>query len=306
MSAHESADLPERARTAGGLARGWRALLASIRFDEVLVLQGAPLLGAILAIGIPTPAKLAALALFAVGSGLLVAHVFVVNDWAGRASDLRDPNRSRSIAGEGVTSRSLALLGGVLLLLALASLAVFGLPTLAFAVAIAALSALYSGQPWAGKGRPVVGSLLHLAGGVLHFHLGHSLYAPVGARSLLLSSFFALVFTAGHLTQEVGDYEADLASGIRTNAVAFGRRAAFVAGFALFATAGLLLVSMALAGVIPGVLVLSAPFFVLQAVWSRQTLTAGLTFENVRRLRLRYRALYAALGLFLVAAVLAR
>ncbi len=307
MSVEAPARIPGFAPAGSKIARAWRLLSACVRFDEVLVLQGPPLLGALLAIGTLSFAKSLTLAFFTLGSCCLVAHVFVVNDWAGMTADSRDPNRARRLlAREGVTSRTLGLTSIVLLLLALLLLSPFGARTLAIAIAIAGLSALYSGHPFPGKGLPVGGSLLHLAGGLLHFHLGYLIFGTFGKQSLTLSAFFALTFAAGHLTQEAGDYDADILSEIRTNAVAFGRASAFVAGFALFALAGALLIAMALSGVVPRALVLAAPLFLLHLVWSIQTLRAGLTFDNIRRLRYRYRGLYAAIGLLMLAATLAR
>ncbi len=177
---------------------------------------------------------------------------------------------------------------------------------LALTLAIAGLSALYSLHRYPAKGVPVLGSLLHLAGGVLHFHLGYSLFRAFGERSLTLSAFFALTFTAGHLTQEVRDYDADLSNGIRTNAVAFGRKGAFLAGLALFTLADALLVVLAACEVVPRVLALVAALLPLHFTWSRQTLRGGLTFEGVCRLRRRYRRLYAVLGGLMLLATLAR
>ncbi|MET0556221.1 MAG: UbiA family prenyltransferase [Vicinamibacteria bacterium] len=289
-----------RVPAALGVARAWRVLRASLRLDEVLVLQGAPLLGALLAMGPPRVTMLPALALFTLGSCCLVAHVFLLNDWAGTESDRRDPNRACA-----VPRRTLGHLSIVALLLTLLLLAPFGPGIVATGLAIAGLSALYSLRPWAAKGVPVLGSLVHLTGGVLHFHLGYALFAAPGGRSLALSAFFALTFAAGHLMQEVGDHDADRLNGIRTNAVAFGRTAAFVAGLALFAVADAVLVWMAVRGVVPRSLVAVAALFALHLGWSLRTLRAGLTFEGIRRLRRRYRWLYAVVGLSMVAAAFA-
>lgn len=289
------------------IARAWRLLCTCVRFDEVLVLQGPPLLGALLSMGRPRLDMLPTLALFAVGSCCLVAHVFMLNDWAGMNEDGRDPNRAYGVfAAEGVTRRTMGCLSFVSLLLTVLLLRPLGARTLAITLAIAGLSALYSVHPYPAKGVPVLGSFLHLTGGVLHFHLGYTLFGTFGGRSLALSTFFALTFVAGHLTQEVRDYDADLSNGIRTNAVRFGRTAAFVAGLALFALAGALLVAMAVCGVVPRALVFAAPFFLLHLGWSVQTLRAGLRFESIRRLRRRYRRLYIVIGVLMLAATFAR
>src|SRR5262249_50720358 len=219
MSVPAFAGIRASAAVERGVARAWGLLRTCVRLDEVLVLQGSPLLGALLAVGRPPLDMVPALALFAVGSCCLVAHVFTLNDWAGMKADLRDPNRARRVfAAEGVPPRTMGRLSAVLLLLAILLLSPFVARTLAMALAIAGLSALYSLRPCPAKGVPVLGSFLHLAGGVLHFHLGYALFGTFGGRSLALSTFFALTFAAGHLTQEVRDYDADLSNGIRTNA----------------------------------------------------------------------------------------
>lgn len=91
-----------------------------------------------------------------------------------------------------------------------------------------------------------------------------------------------------------------------TNAVTFGRSAAFLAGLALFTLAGALLVTMAVCGVVPRALVLVAPLFLLHLGWSLWALRAGLTFARIQRLRRRYRWLYVAIGMLMLVASSAR
>src|SRR4029077_15279762 len=69
-----------------------RALLRHIRFDEVLVLQGTPLMGALFAMEAITASNIKTLLVFLVGSILLVAHVFTLNDWADIAHGLKAPD----------------------------------------------------------------------------------------------------------------------------------------------------------------------------------------------------------------------
>jgi 4-hydroxybenzoate polyprenyltransferase len=176
MSAGAFASIRGSASVERRIARAWRLMRTCVRFDEVLVLQGSPLLGALLSIGRPTLEMVLKLTLFAVGSCCLVAHVSMLNDWAGMNADLRDANRARRVfAAEGVPPRTMGGLSVVLLLLTVLLLSPFGARTLAMALAIAGLSALYSMHPYPAKGVPVLGSFLHLTGGMLHFHLGYSL-----------------------------------------------------------------------------------------------------------------------------------
>jgi 1,4-dihydroxy-2-naphthoate octaprenyltransferase len=146
------------------------------------------------------------------------------------------------------------------------------------------------------KGVPILNSILHLAGGLLHFLLGYSVFGILDGRSLEIGCFFAIVFTAGHLTHEVRDFDADLRNGIMTNAVKFGKARSLTAGFALFTLADALLIVLANKGTVPHYLIAVAALFPLRWYWSLTAMRAGLTFESVRRLQVRYRAIYAIIG----------
>src|ERR1700724_1848543 len=69
-----------------------RALLRHVRFDEVFVLQGTPLMGALFAIAALTTANFETLVVLLAGRILLVAHVFSLNDWSDIAHGLKAPD----------------------------------------------------------------------------------------------------------------------------------------------------------------------------------------------------------------------
>src|ERR1700693_4697964 len=169
-------------------ARGLRSLsplLSCIRFDEALVLQGSPLLGAAFSIGSLTGGRAVALAVFAAASFCLAAHVFVLNDWSGMRADSRDPNRAADVfLSKGIGHTWIRYLWIALLALSLLLLIPFGPRALTIALAIAGLSALYSAPAFHMKGVPLLNTALHLIGGLLHFLLGYSLFRPVDGRSL--------------------------------------------------------------------------------------------------------------------------
>lgn len=293
--------------TASSVPGSWALrLLSCIRFDEVLVLQGTPLLGAIFAASYCYSVGHSAMALLllVIGNVLLVAHVFLLNDWAGVHQDLRDPARTAGVFLHRGVRRS--EIGWLLLLLLAASLAIFshlGRMTLLVALMIAAASALYSAPPAHWKGVPLANSFLHLLGGVLHFLLGYSIFQEVDAKGMEIGLFFAVVFSAGHLVQEVRDHEADLRNGIRTNAVMFGKRRIFATSFLLFTLANALLLVLALTGSVPEALSLVVGLYPLHLYWTLQTWREDLTGESVRRLQMRYRWLYAGIGAAMVASV---
>ena len=165
-------------------------LLSCIRFDEVLILQGSPLLGALFSMGRLTVANAAAVGLLVAGSTCLVAHVFVLNDWSGMNADLRDPNRtSRVFINMGVARARIGHLWMALLALSLLLLGALSWRSLIIAVVIAGLSALYSAPAAHIKGVPVLNSALHFAGGLLHFLLGYSVFRAPDGRGIEIGCF---------------------------------------------------------------------------------------------------------------------
>lgn len=264
------------------------------------MLQGAPVMGALFAIDHIAVDLLAPLALLLAGNLLLVGHVFVLNDWAGIATDARDPRRAaRTFIARGIGAREMAALALGLLAASLALFAPIGVGAFAIGLLIALFSAAYS---LGGKGVPILSTALHLGGGALHFLLGAIAFAPVTGPALALSAFFGLVFAAGHFTHEARDHDADRDNGIRTNAVAFGRSRGFVAGLVLFGAAYALLVTLALRGEVPtvlGLVALAAGTVHLAA--ALRTLRGGLSFDSLRRLQGVYRALHAAIGVAMLA-----
>lgn len=280
----------------------WRGLrlISCVRWDEVLLLQGTPLFGALFSIGTLTCAKASAVALLIAGGIFLVAHIFLLNDCCGADGDVTVPNRSASVfLSRGFLRADVGSLCVALLILAFLLLAPLGPRTLLIAAGIAVVSSLYSGPLLHGKGIPVLSSALHIVGGILHFLFGYSLFCSIDGRGLETGAFFALTFAAGHLTHEARDRDGDYGCGIQTNAVKFGTRRGFCAGLTLFTVAYALLVTLAWSGLVPRLLFLAGAIYPLHLYFSMRTLQDGLTFENIRRLQAHYRVLYSVVGLLI-------
>jgi len=276
-------------------------LWSSIRLDEVLLLQGTPLCGALFSMNALSKGKFLDVAVLTTASLFLVAHVFVLNDWAGSSTDLRDPNRGATRAFRA-DARSAAALCLSLLAISLLLLTPLGWAPLLLACTLASLSGLYSAPMFAMKGVPLASSALHLLGGLFHFMLGYSVFRPLDLRGLAIGSFFALTFAAGHLTHEARDRGSDLHNGIQTNAVRFGPARSLAAGLVLFTIADILLFVLAMRGVVPSALMVIAGLYPIHLWWTLRTFAGKLTFGSIRRLQLRYRALYAILGFIMLVA----
>lgn len=274
----------------------------STRALEVFALQASPTLGIFLGGYRVERDGIVAPVLLALGSCALTAHIFIFNDWAGHESDLRDPLRSAHVfSRHGIGRREVARAAMALLVLAIVTFAAVGVAALLFGTAIAALGFLYSGSPVLGKSTPIAASVNHLVGGTLHFLLGYTLAHTLDATGVGIGLFFGLVFAAGHLNQEVRDYDGDRVNGIRTNAVAFGRRRAFLASLLTFTAAYAMLTGLAAFGVLPRLLVWSPVAWLAHLAWSSQALRRGLDFETAEWMQRRYRWLFALVGLVMLA-----
>ena len=113
----------------------------------------------------------------------------------------------------------------------------------------------------------------------------------------MISLFFGLVFAAGHLNQEVRDYEGDLLNGIRTSAVVFGCRRTFLASLFTFTAAYAILGDLAALGILPRLLLGCTVLWFLHVAWSLRALQHGLGFETAVWMQRRYRLLFAFIGL---------
>src|SRR5947199_8951461 len=79
---------PAATSTGGRLGERLRRYLSCLRLQEILVLQGSPLLGAAFAIRHLAAETVGPLAMLTVANVCLMAHIFMLNDWSGLTSDL--------------------------------------------------------------------------------------------------------------------------------------------------------------------------------------------------------------------------
>jgi 4-hydroxybenzoate polyprenyltransferase len=281
-----------------GSPRIFLSLFRLIRYDEVFVLQGTPLMGAAFSIGDLTAQKLRMFLLFVAAGFLLVAHIFTFNDWSETCA-LKDSNKPTArIDKDDDNPRRLLLFSIFLLLAGLLLFAFLPRATLVLAVITAGLGIFYSNPVLNGKCIPIVCSLVHFFGGLLHFLLGYTLFAPLDERGVLVAVFFALTFTAGHLNHEVSDFDADRQNGLNTNAVAFGKQRVFLAGLTVFTLAYVWLLILARSELVPRPLAfLPILLYPLHVFWSVRALREGLNPDSLSRLQIRYRLLYAIIGL---------
>jgi len=248
-------------------------------------------MGALFSIGAITGANLETLAVFLVGSILLVAHVFTLNDWADIVHGLKAPDPL-------VSSLRLFWFSIFLLIASLLVFTLIDLRVVLLGAIVALLGFFYSHPKLNFKGTPIASSVPHLVGGMFHFLLGYAVFVPVDQRGVFIALFFALTFAAGHLNHEVRDFELDQKNNARTNAVAFGKRATFIAGVIVFTCAYLWLFLLGLFRFVPLPLsFVAAILYPFHLYCSLRVLRAQFRPEVVDRFQTQYRTLYALIGI---------
>jgi 4-hydroxybenzoate polyprenyltransferase len=270
---------------------------------EVAALQASPFLGIVLGGFSHDPIGLVRVGLLLLGSLALTAHIFVLNDWAGRASDIRDPRRSELVySREGISGGQVVGVAVALLAVAAVALAFVGGMAVLLGAVITILSLLYSFSSFFGKNSPVVGSMNHLVGGSVHFLLGYTCFHVLDMNGVAIGLFFGLVFAAGHLNQEIRDHEGDRLNGIRTSAVVFGCGRVFLASVLVFTAA---YTTLALLGGLrilsPLVLLCALLACPLHVIFYRQAVRRGVGFETAVWMQRRYRLIFALIGLLMLA-----
>src|SRR5258708_11452094 len=112
--------------------------VSCLRPQDVLVLQGSPLLGAAFAIRHPGMQHLAPLATLLVANIFLITHIFMLNDWSGLTIDLADPNKAAGVfTARGVGRREMGGLTAAFLVLSLLLFSRLGPIALGLSLAIA-------------------------------------------------------------------------------------------------------------------------------------------------------------------------
>jgi 4-hydroxybenzoate polyprenyltransferase len=281
-----------------------KSLLSCIRYREAIIFQTPALMGLAMFLPDVSLRHVINVLLASLGSFLVMASIFAMNDWADIDLDSRNTLKHQNTFLElGINSRQMLGLavwlavGGIIVFAALSLLHVWtALGAIAFGLAY---SVPVRGMR--GKSTPIFSSLLHLGGTLLSFLLGALTFTPADSRGLLVAFYPAVLITAGHLVQEVEDFEQDRLAQCQTNAVRFGRKPVFILASLLFGASFLLLYWLVGQGFFPSVIKYTSITYVIYLILAIQVYRKGLTRDGVQHLRHQYRILFALVVLAMLA-----
>jgi len=272
-----------------------------LRLGESALLQGTPFFGIVF--GLDNWLHHYELVLMTLaGSFLITNGIFILNDITDLKHDTLSKsqiNRSSYLAKIGV--RKLIAIVSFNCVVGLLLIVIANYVSAWYACGILLAGMTYSLEPFRSKEIPIASSLTHLIGGLLHFLVGFSLGDGPVVNGILIGIFFGGIFMAGHFIQEIRDYETDIASGITTNAVYFGRQKTFYTSLILFLLFPIYAALLAYTGIPPTSLKMALISIPLVLISAQLLLRDGLSRSGIMKFQKAYRITFAALGAYWVA-----
>ncbi|MBN2055883.1 UbiA prenyltransferase family protein [bacterium] len=289
------------------MIRRLELIVRAVRIKEAALMVGFPATGGFLALSTPDVLPACHLASVMLGFFFLSTSVYAFNAWGGHRLDARNDMHSDHPLHQGETTPGAVLAAAMVLFgAALLVFLICAAKLLPWACLLWLLWVAYSHPIILAKGRPVIGSLIHLANGLLMFLMPYAAIRQLDTRGWTLAVFFAMAFVGGHLNHEVMHHDADGKEGLRTSSIVFGRSVTHTASAALFCADYALLGIATAAGLVEPWI--GGPFLALACghlyLHSRTT-EAPLTTSVVRGYRDRYRLLFLGAGAMATAAHLA-
>lgn len=228
--------------------------LDALRLKEIIGKIGFFMVGILFSKPSPTIGNLISLIHF---SGICLINgitIYLINAALGYTKD--KPNE-RLIVTRKFSVQTTVLVAVVLFVISFIWLYLYSAKLLLPAFAVYVVWIIYS-MPHGLKGVPVMGLLCAFIGQIVHFHVGYLVFSDWSTGSILLSIYFALLFSAGHAIHEVIDYKADKEVEVRTSAVAFGKEAMFRVSDYIFTGSIVYLMGLGWLQILP--LILTIPY----------------------------------------------
>lgn len=194
--------------------------LKSTRSAEVAMMLGFPATGILFAFTDIRQLFSLKVIIFTLATFALSSAIYAFNAWAGYSEDVENERLSDLKNKKKFFIYSMILF--IILFIVLYSLIDILLVVLSLISFF--IWMVYSFPKKGFKYKPLLGTMIHFAGQVIHFQMGFAVLMKPDINSILISFYFALLFSAGHLNHELIDYEADRKMGINTGAVHFGKK----------------------------------------------------------------------------------
>ena len=270
--------------------------LRILRVNEVMLMLGFPFIGVIFAWGEVTSMVIIRSLLFLVFTFFLFSAIYSFNSYCDPGDGLKN-HGLLPIKGDGRGE----LLIFTLVFLGLSLLGYQFLDTkLVYMGGVSFMLWFFYSLPGRGlKSFPFTGTAVHFVSQVLHFQMGFYLLSPISEYSLLISVYFAILFSGGHVHHELIDYENDMRAKIKTGAIYLGQHKAFYLSNILFIISAVFWMSLYGFNVLKSweFLPFFAAFLLQMATVILLRMTRGKDFGFLLLNRSLYRVYYLAGGI---------
>lgn len=196
-----------------------KKLIKALRINEVSLMTGFFVIGGFFAIDSFSTDIIIKLTWLGILSFSIVLSVYSFNAAAGIRDDV-DNYRLQNLWG--LQRKYFMLFSMLFFLLSIFLSFLLNKYIPVFSGIIILLWVLYSHPVFGLKRKAIWGTLIHFFGQILHFNMAYLAFKDVSVESVMISIFFAVAFSSGHLLHEIIDYDADKKSGLQTSAVKFG------------------------------------------------------------------------------------
>ncbi len=222
-----------------GLILWWHRL----RLYEALLMCGFPLFGFLYAWKEWRPEKLGRFFIFFCGVMLLSESIYLFNKYSGHRQELTRGERFSDafIREPSVELKKFRNISFLLFLAAILIFLYFSSAAFVFSIILFTVWAVYSHPATLLKATAIGSVFTHIVSGILQFLLGAAFVVEIASETVMLSVFFAMIFTGGHLVHEVKDREEDSKLEVHNKAFRYGPKKLIDAAYALFMLSSLYL-----------------------------------------------------------------
>ncbi|PLX06983.1 MAG: hypothetical protein C0596_12675 [Marinilabiliales bacterium] len=193
--------------------------IKAFRLEEVLLMSGFFVIGGIFAIESFDYENILKLILLSIMSFFIVMSVYAFNAAAGKD---QDKNNIRLQNLWDLKRSTFQLFSVVFFVISIFTSLYLKPISAILSLVIIIIWIFYSHPRYGLKQKAVWGTLTHFIGQILHFNLAFLIFSSISVESVLISMFFAIAFSSGHLLHEIIDYDADKRAVLKTSAISFG------------------------------------------------------------------------------------
>lgn len=280
--------------------------IESIRWFEVMVRMGAPVLALLMTAPIPSTSSVIKIVHALLAFFFLWAHIYAFNEWGGYSSDKADSVRAHTplLAGK-ISPREMFLLALMCVFVSSILYALLDVRLLIIVLVTSVMGVLYVHPKILLKNVPCMSCAMLFLVSVGDFLLGWLVFSSHISQGILIGLFFGILGMAGQSYHETGDYESDKRAGINTNAVRFGKKRTFAFGFVCYTVACVYFCALTVSNLVTDFLYIPlAVTYPLYVFLFLRCLRSEMNAHVVSRFVRQYRLLYGVIGCAMIAILL--